>query len=120
VVTVLSKGNAKADLAKVSGIICVDDATWEKWLEVSKKWLDGELSNSAGTTLHRNYTLINRKPLTKTNLKPVNSLPPFAVKEAAEMILAKKVSIMVPKAGSVSLYVCMEFIFYIGSAPYLI
>jgi hypothetical protein len=120
VVTLLSKGNAKADLAKVSGIICVDDATWEKWLQVSRKWLDGELPDSAGTTLHWNYALVNRKPLTKTNLKPVNSLPPFAVKEAAEMILAKKVSIMVPKAGSVSFYVCMEFVFYIGSAPYFI
>jgi hypothetical protein len=32
VVTLLSKGNAKAGLAEVSGIICVDDATWEKWL----------------------------------------------------------------------------------------
>jgi hypothetical protein len=40
VVTLLSKGNTKADLAEVSGIICVDDATWEKWQEVSKKWLD--------------------------------------------------------------------------------
>jgi hypothetical protein len=80
-VTLLSKGNAKADLVKVSGIICVDDATWKKWLEVSKKWL-GELPDSAGTTLHRNYALVNRKPLTKTNLKPVNSLPLFTVKEA--------------------------------------
>jgi hypothetical protein len=119
VVTLLSKGNAKADLAEVSGIICVDDATWEKWLQVSRKWLDGELPDSAGTTLYWNYALVNRKPLTKTNLKPVNSLPPFAMKEAAEMILAK-VSIMVPKAGSVSLYVCMEFVFYIGSASYFI
>jgi hypothetical protein len=88
VVTLLSKGNAKVDLAEVSGIICVDDATWEKWLEVSKKWLDGELPDSAGTTVHQNYALVNRKPLMKTNLKPVNSLPPFAVKEATEMILA--------------------------------
>jgi hypothetical protein len=120
VVTLLSKGNAKANLAEVSGMICVDDATWEKWLEVSKKWLDGELPDSAGTTLHRNYSLVNRKPLPKTNLKPMNSLPPFAVKEAVEMILVKKVSIMVPKAGSVSLYVYMEFVFYIGSASYLI
>jgi hypothetical protein len=120
VVTLLLKGNAKADLAEVSGIICVDDATWEKWLEVSKKWLGGELPDSVGTTLHRNYALINWKPPTKMNMKPVNSLPPFIVKEAIEMILAKKVSIMVPKAGSVSLYVCMEFVFYIGSAPYLI
>jgi hypothetical protein len=120
VVTLLSKGNPKADLAQVSGNICVNDATWEKWLEVSKKWLDGELPDSAGTTLHRNYALVNQKPLTKTNLKPMNSLPPFAVKEAAKMVLAKKVSIMVPKAGSVSLYVCMEFVFYIGSAPYFI
>jgi hypothetical protein len=30
VVTLLSKGNAKVDLAEVSGIICVDDATWER------------------------------------------------------------------------------------------
>jgi hypothetical protein len=119
VVTLLSKGNAKADLAEVSGIICMDDATWEKWLEVSKKWLDDELPDNVGTILHRNYALVNQKPLTKTNLKPVNSLPPFAVKEAVEMILAK-VSIMVSKAGSVNLYVCMEFVFYIGSAPYLI
>jgi hypothetical protein len=111
VVTLLSKGNAKADLAEVSGIICVDDATWEKWLQVSRKWLDGELPDSAGTTLHRNYALVNQKPLTKTNLKPMNSLPPFTVKEAAEMILAKKVSIMVPKARSVSL-VCAWSLYF--------
>jgi hypothetical protein len=59
VVILLSKGNAKADLAKVSGIICVDDATWEKWQEVSRKWLDDKLLDSAGTTLHRNYALVN-------------------------------------------------------------
>jgi hypothetical protein len=52
VVTLLSKGNAKADLAEVSGIICMDDATWEKWLEVSKKWLDDELPDNVGTILH--------------------------------------------------------------------
>jgi hypothetical protein len=35
------------------------------------------------------------------------------------MILAKKVSIMVLKARSVSVYVCMQFVFDIGSASYL-
>jgi hypothetical protein len=59
VVILVSKGNAKADLAEVSRIICVDDRTWEKWQEVSKKWLDGELLDSSRTTLHWNYALVN-------------------------------------------------------------
>jgi hypothetical protein len=78
------------------------------------------LPENARRTLHHNYALINQKPITKTNLKPVNSLPPFAVKEVAEMILAKKASSMVPKVGSVSTYVCMQFVFSIESAPHLI
>jgi hypothetical protein len=54
----LLKGNAKVDLTEVSRIICVDDTTWEKWQEVSRKWLDGELLDSMETTLHQNYALV--------------------------------------------------------------
>jgi hypothetical protein len=81
----------------------------------SKKWLD-----SVGTTLDWNYTLVNQKLLKKKNLKPVNSLLPFDVKEVAQMILVKKVSIMVLKAGLVSSFVYMQFVFFIKSTPYLI
>jgi hypothetical protein len=85
-VTSILNAADKVDLKEVYGFVCGTDAAYDLWKKISDLWVKGSLPDGKGMTLDPRRG--GRSTITKTDIKPVHTMPDWAILECGKKVLS--------------------------------